>query len=202
MMTHTQERILNFLLRHSEEQPSIRGIARGIKKSYTLTYNNLAALENEKIIKKRSAPPAQLIEISKTAPAHILTAIETGIKNEFLKKYPWAGLMLEDILSDAETPFFTILVFGSYAKERNTQKSDIDLLVIAPSKNQINEMKAVVNRAYAKTRKNIIIVDTVDFIGMISKPKSFNVGNEAKKNHIILYGAEQYYQLIKKADKQ
>jgi len=37
---------------------------------------------------------------------------------------------------------------------------------------------------------------------MLSNPKSFNVGNEAKKNHVILYGAEQYYQMIKKAEER
>ncbi len=202
MMTKTQERILDFLLKHSGEQPTIRGIARGINKSYTLTYNNLSVLENEKIIKKKNVPPAQLVMISETAPSDILIGIEQGIKTEFLKKHPWAELMLEDILSNAETPFFTVIVFGSYAKEKHTQKSDIDLLIITPSKDQVNGIQAVVKRTYTKIKKSIVVVDANNFIDMLSKPTVFNVGNEARKNHIILYGAEQYYQLIKKADNQ
>ncbi len=202
MMTKTQERILNFLLKHPEEQPTIRGIARGIDKSYTLTYNNLSVLEKQKIIKKKSVPPAQQVMISETAPPDVLISAELGIKNEFLKKHPWAELMIEDILSSSETPFFTVIVFGSYAKEKHTPKSDIDLLIITSSKNQINGMQAAVKRAYTKIKKSIVVVDANNFIDMLSKPKAFNVGNEARKNHIILCGAEQYYQLIKKADNQ
>src|SRR3989338_2084223 len=118
MVTSTQEQIVAYLLSHPEEQLTIRGIAQRLKKSYTLVYNNLAGLEKDKIILKRSVPPAQIISLHEYAPLDILTSIELKRKREFLGKYPWVHVMLNDFMSSAHTPFFILLVFGSYAKSK------------------------------------------------------------------------------------
>ena len=55
-------------------------------------------------------------------------------------------------------------------------------------------------RIYTKVKKNVIVVDIGNFLKMIMNSKQFNVGNEAIKHHIILHGAESYYQLLEKAE--
>ena len=201
MLTKTQEQILGFLLGNPEEHITIRGIARRLSKSYTLVYNNIANLEKNNIIIKKSVPPAQIIKLNEFAPVEIFVDIELKRKNEFLKKYPWVKVMLEDILLSTKNLFFIILIFGSYAKGAQTAKSDLDLLTIVQNKKDIRDIEDAINRAYTKIKKGLNFVDMNDFKEMIKNPNELNIGNEAKKHHIILYGVEIYYQLLKRVQK-
>lgn len=197
MLTNTQYTILKFLLKNQEEQITIRGLSKKLSKSYTLVYNNLKDLEEKNIIKTYSIPPAKIVSLNEFAPFNILIDTELKIKEEFLIKHPWLRVMLNDIFLSIKDPFFIFIVFGSYVKEKQTKNSDMDILIIAV-KNKIKEIEDVINQIYTKVKKNIIFIDTNNFIEMISQPNKLNIGNEAKKHHIILHGVEQYYQLIKK----
>lgn len=201
MLTKTQEQILAFLLGNPEQNFTIRGIAKKLNKSYTLVYNNLSDLEKENIIRKEAVPPAQIVLLNEFASTDIFVDIELKRKKTFLQKHSWVKLMLEDIL-DSAACFFILLVFGSYAKEKSTSKSDLDLLIITQDKKDIKEVENAIQRAYTKVKKSPIFVDVNDFKEMVRNPRELNVGNEAKRNHIILYGAEEYYQLLKKAYKK
>lgn len=202
MLTQTQNKILAFLLSNPDEDVAIRGISKRLNKSYTLVYNNIAGLEKNNIIIKKSVPPAQIIRLNEFAPEEIFIDIELKLKEEFLKKYPWAQLMLEDILSSAKNLFFIILVFGSYAKATQTKNSDIDLLIIVQDKKDIKDVEEAINKAYTKVKKGLNFVDVNGFKEMIKSANELNIGNEAKKHHVILYGAEAYYQLLKRIYKR
>jgi predicted nucleotidyltransferase len=197
MMTKTQEQILQLLLSQPEERFSIRRIARMLKKSYTLTYNNLQVLLKQRIVEKQAVPPAQMIRLNEQAPTSIFIDIERKRTEAFLEQHSWIKLYLNDVLKMA-TPFFIMLVFGSYAKGTETKASDLDLLIIAPTREDIPALEQTTQQ-YTRVKKGIMVIDGQGFIEMIKNPKTLNVGNEAKKYHIILYGAEPYYQLLKRA---
>ena len=71
-------------------------------------------------------------------------------------------------------------------------------LTIVPHEEDIDMFETATNQ-FSKTKKNVITITADSFIEMIQNPKTFNVGNEAKKNHIILYNAETFYQFIERA---
>jgi predicted nucleotidyltransferase len=194
MVTKTQEQILQFLLGRSEERLSIRGIARLLGKSYTLTYNNVQGLVKQGFLEKQSVPPAQIIQIKESIPASVLVGVERKIAEVFLERHSWIKLYLKDILN-ASPPFFIMLVFGSYAKGTQTINSDLDLLIIVPKKENIQELEKAAQQ-YTQVKKGVIVVDTAGFTEMIKNPKELSVGIEAQKHHVILYGAEQYYRLL------
>ena len=202
MLTQTQEKILVFLLSHPEDRLTIRGVAKKLGKSYTLVYNNIVVLEKKKIIKKQSVPPGQIITLNEFAPMHIFVDIELKRKRELMQKYPWIEVMLEDILAFAKNPFFILLIFGSYAKGTQTTKSDIDLLIIIQDKKDIKDLEDAFYKTYTKVKKALNFVDINDFKEMISNINILNIGNEAKKAHIIIYGVEEYYGLLKKIYKK
>lgn len=201
MTTPTQIDIISYLLKEEKPQ-NIRGIARSLKKSYALVYNNIEDLRRKEIILKQNLPPAQIISLNKHAPVELLIEAEKRRKHRFLQKNKWAKVFLKDVLSHAKTKFFTLIIFGSYVRGKQTEKSDLDILVIVPKKEYFKEMERALNNAYTKIKKHIVIVDELDFIEMINKPNQLNVGNEVLKNHILLYGAEQYYQLVEKSNEQ
>lgn len=197
MATKTQVQILKLLLGTPEERLSIRKIARLLGKSYALTYNNIQKLLKKGIVETEAVPPAQVVRLSENASSSVLVDIERLRTEDFLEKHSGIGLYLHDVLAAAPHPFFIMLVFGSYAKGTETKGSDVDILVIVPIKDDISVLEKVA-RQYTKTKKSIVVVDTLDFLEMIENPKGLNVGNEARKHHIILHGAEAYYQLLKK----
>lgn len=197
MFTPTQERILEFLLGNQEEHFSIRHVAKTLRLSYALTYHNIQDLLKRNILKKYSLPPAQIISLHDRLPSFILTNLEQKRAQHFLERYTWLQLYLQDVLRSAASPFFILLVFGSYAKGTMTNKSDIDLLTIAPTKRDIPHLEQALQH-HTPIRKNTVTADIQQFLEMIKNPKTFNIGNESRKQHIILYGAEYYYQLLQK----
>lgn len=196
MVTKTQEQILQLLLSRPEERLSIRGIARLLGKSYTLTYNNVQGLVKRGFVEKQSIPPAQVIQLKDDIPTTVLVGVERKMAEVFLEKHPWIKLYLKDVLNAAPL-FFIMLVFGSYAKGTQTKDSDLDLLIIVPAKEDIQEMEKVAQQ-YTKPKKGIIVVDAQNFTEMIKNPEELSVGIEAKKHHILIYGAEQYYKSLKR----
>jgi len=198
MATKTQEQILKLLLSKPEESLSIRQIARLLGKSYALTYNNIQKLIKQSTVRVEDVPPAQIVRVSEHAPMELLVDIERKRAEQLLEKHPWMALYLKDVLSATEQPFFIMLVFGSYAKGTETKGSDLDLLFIVPTKEDIPASEKA-GKQYTKVKKGIMVVDVQGFLEMIKNPKTLNVGNEARKYHIIIYGAEAYYELLKKA---
>lgn len=196
MLTKTQEQILQFLLETKEEKHTIRSISRKLKKSYTLTYHNIIDLEKKGFILAESVPPSKIINLNKKAPEKIFIDIELKRKNEFLDKYAEVKLMLKDMIKNIPNPFFILLVFGSYAKGTPNEKSDLDILMIVQDKKQISLAREAVLGIYTKVKKSLNIMDVEEFKSMLND-KKINVGTEAEKNHILLYGTEQYYAIIK-----
>ena len=201
MLTKTQQEIIALLLDKPEENFTIRRTARDLHKSYTLVYNNIEDLRKRDLIVKEKVPPATIISLNEFCPNEILIEIENLRKNRFIKSQPWINVMLKDILSNTDKVFFTLLVFGSYAKGSQTKTSDIDLLIIVPTKDDIEFLENAIRNSYSKAKKSVVIVSRDDFINMIKNPQQLNVGNEAKKHHILLYGLENFYALLEKAKK-
>ena len=197
MLTKTKEKHIEWIMTHPDEKVSISGLSIETGTAYPQTYHNVQDLVKQKIFTLEDIGSSKVPKMHHEAPVEILLSIEAKRKDDFLKKYTWAELMLKDILSYTGEYFFILAVFGSYAKDLETNKSDLDLLLIVPSKEKINSFETAIHKVYTKVKKDAIIVTTEEFVEMIKK-NEFNVGNEAKKNHILLYGIEQWYALIKK----
>lgn len=110
--------------------------------------------------------------------------------------------MLKDILSYTKDPFFTLAIFGSYAKGTQKQNSDLDLLLIIPTKKESLKFQAAIEKTYLKIKKDIVIVSTEECREMLKKSAELNVGNETKKHHIFLHGAEQWYSILKEIENE
>ncbi|MEK6867335.1 MAG: nucleotidyltransferase domain-containing protein [Nanoarchaeota archaeon] len=200
MLSNTKEKQIQWILTHPEQKVTISGLAVGSGTAYPQTYNNVQDLVQQKIFATESVPPAQIVTISPEAPVDILLSIESRRKQEFLEKYTWVRLMIDDLLRYTGDYFFILAVFGSYAKGLETKKSDLDMLLIVPSREVSDMFENAIRKIYAPIKKSPIVVTSGEFMEMIQKG-GFNVGTEAKKHHVILYGAEQWYALIRKAEK-
>lgn len=98
-----------------------------------------------------------------------------------------------------DTEFFALLVFGSYAKGTASEKSDLDLAVIAPDEDTQKMLRA---DASSIERRSLLKLDLqfftrTEFLEML-RVEEENVGKEIARNNYIYYGADLYYKLLHK----
>lgn len=95
---------------------------------------------------------------------------------------------------------FCLIVFGSYAKGKAGEKSDLDVAVIvgcaADKKIFVPVLESVLLHELVEMHYEVITAG--DFASMLLA-KEANLGKEIAYNHILVYGNEIYYQLIEEA---
>ncbi len=97
-----------------------------------------------------------------------------------------------------QTEFFILIIFGSYAKGKATEKSDLDIAVIVESeqtKKEIAPLLETVRRREIKPVDYHIFTRT-EILEMLEADAE-NVGKQIYKNNIIYYGFMEYCNLIK-----
>ena len=98
-----------------------------------------------------------------------------------------------------QTNFFILIVFGSYAKNKAAEKSDLDTAVIVDSeqiKKEITPFLETVKRREIRPIDYYIFTRN-EFLEMLIADIE-NVGKQIYKNNIILYGFIEYINLIKR----
>ena len=186
-----KEKVIKQLIEHKEPQ-SIMYVSGMIVCDYKNTYNIIKELE-PLFISKKNIGNTSLIKLNLT-PNREIYSVEQKRTEEFLVRNPKFKLMIEDI-GEINYPFIIVLVFGSFAKEKNSSNSDIDICIISDNKDKTKQLIEKFNLLSLKL--DIHTFTTKEFNLMIEK-KQNNLGNEIVKNNIILYGIENYYNLISK----
>ena len=104
------------------------------------------------------------------------------------------------ILDIKEISDYLILITGSYASGSFNKKSDMDLVIIVPDKEDVVFIQKLVDN------KTMLFVPPIhlyifrkkDFVEMLTDKKE-NYGKEIVKNKIILKNGQMFYELVKEA---
>ena len=187
-----KEKILKHLIENKDKKESINQASGAIVADYKNTFNAINSF------------PQDLISIEKIGNSNIINLnliphqeifnIENKRTKEFLEKNKKIKLIQEDILS-INYPFFIVLAFGSYVKKTETKNSDIDICIISDNKEKAKELISRINLFPAHIEVHDFLFK--EFESML-KTKEANIAHEIVKNNIILYGIENYYNLISK----
>ncbi len=96
------------------------------------------------------------------------------------------------------TKLFILIVFGSYAKNKVTSKSDLDIAVIVESEQAKKDIAPFVETIKRRetTPIDCHIIAEPEFLEML-KADFENIGKQIFKNNIVYYGYIQYCNLIK-----
>ena len=114
------------------------------------------------------------------------------------KKFPKEILLDIQKKISKSTNFFILIIFGSYAKNKATEKSDLDIAVIVesdPTKKEIIPLIETVKRREIKPIDYHIFTRN-EFLEML-KAETENVGKQIYKNSIIYHGFIEYCDLIR-----
>ena len=186
-----KERIIKYLI-ENKKPDSIMSVSGAVVIDYKNTYDIINTLQPS-IISKEKVGNTNLIKLN-LKPHQEKFNVEQKRTDEFLSKNPKIRLINEKI-KEIGYPFMVVLIFGSYAKGNNTLNSDIDLCIISDNKVKIKKLIEMLSLLSLKIE--IQEFTSEEFTSMIEKRQD-NLGNEIVKNNIILFGIENYYNLISK----
>lgn len=186
-----KEKILKFLIENKDKSHSIREISQKLNSDYKNTSQALNNL-NPQVYSKKKQGNTYLIEFIPSSEIETIS-LEKKRQEEFLSKNP--GLKtIKKYIEELGYPFMIVLVFGSYVKNDVRKNSDIDLCIISDNKNQSKELQERLD--ILSLNIEIQKFTTKEFISILEKRKE-NLSHEIIKKNILLYGIENYYNLIK-----
>lgn len=186
----TERKIIKVFLQNKKPK-TIREIAKLIKADYRITYIATQRLIQTDILETVIVGKSTLCNISPLYYGTEIYDAEAERREEILKNKNIKQLTNE-IMSHVKTTFFILLLFGSYAKGKQTQSSDIDLLFISNEPHFESKISEIVSLLPLKT--HILVFTEEEFIRMKDSKKP-NVIQEVIERNIILYGIEAYYNL-------
>ncbi|MCK5282547.1 MAG: nucleotidyltransferase domain-containing protein [Nanoarchaeota archaeon] len=167
------------------------------KKSYNWTYNSVAKL-SENILTSEKKGNLTLVRLNFKNPAILTYLSYLDRKEAYKKNIPIIDEIIESC--SKSTPYFTLLVAGSHATGEARKGSDIDLVIIVEDDLKKKEIKPYVKQV---TRLAVNDVDehilTRDEFYQMLVSEDENFGKEVFRKHLLFYGVEAYYQIIKGA---
>ena len=192
MLTKTQIKIMEIFTSKIAERFSIKQISEILKKPYPLIHRSMQELIKNNLIIKDSK---ELLSLNYKENHQELSYIESSRAKEFLNKNKILSLFTKDTLKLIDSDFFILLLFGSSVEKEGR---DIDILIISEKPEEHEKILDHIAGNFTK-KFDIISVSPASVYEMLSKRDNLNVLNETLNKHIILFGAENYYRMLKNA---
>ena len=161
-----------------QKEAHIREIAKSLDESHTTISRKLNNLVKEDVIdfKREGKNKIFFLKKSFVSKNYVLKA-ESHKLTKLLRKYPELSVIFEEILKKASEDL--VILFGSYAKGTAKKSSDIDIYIETRNRG----VKKIVESVHSNVKVKIGSFD----------PKS-NLIKEIIKNHVIIKGAEKFYE--------
>ena len=196
IFTKTEIKVLELFVSRILDSFTIREASRLIKKDLKIVHTSIKKLiSKEFFIKDKNG-----LRLNYKNNIQDLAYIENMRKDYFFKKHDLVKIHILNFLKKCSSKSFALLAFGSYASGTETKKSDIDLLVILPFLNDKFERELNSSLSVSNKKFHAIVITEESFREMLHKRDEMNAVNETLNNHILLYGAEQYYALLGERD--
>lgn len=169
------------------------------KKSRSYLASVLGKLVKDKILKKESLGhiPIYILNLA-SAKAEVFAGFVLEYHAWNKKHIPYGDL--QKIIDKIPYKDYVFIITGSYVKEKQTEKSDIDVVVLI-------EDCAEPKRVYAELSHycelnipsiHLYVFRHKEFIKMLCD-KEENYGKETAKNNLILAGGQVYFKVINEA---
>ena len=182
-------RIMSEISKDLTRKWSIRGISLAIGKHYRPVYQAVQRLlkwghiaRNANRLLEPLFKEALLLEI---AERNRLSTQRKEIR------------IIENRLKNMRSVFFSAVLFGSSV---NKKGRDIDILMIIPDSESIEKFKQEAKTALGSFESEVDIqaIHEESCYEMLNNPNQLNVMNEIMKSHLVLNGAESFYNILKR----
>ncbi len=199
MLTKEQLNILSVLKKDLFANLTFKQIKTLSKqKSNNIVQIALKEFQNEDIVKTKNVGDVTTYQLDLD---NNLTISYLNLINELeLKKRKIPKELLSEIQKRIfkQTKFFILIVFGSYAKNKATAKSDLDVAIIVDSEQTKKDIAPYIETI---KRREILKLDyhafTIYELLEMLKSEFENIGKQIYKNNLVYYGFIEYIHLIK-----
>jgi predicted nucleotidyltransferase len=175
MEQNTSFEIINIL---TKEQLHVRAIAKKINVNHMTTSRTLKDLIKQNVVDAKTEGRNKVYFLKHTEEArNKILMTELYKLNKSLATYPQLRRIITTIQNNKKIKL--AILFGSYAKNTATKSSDIDIFIETKNKTLKGQVEAIDSKISLK-------------IGKLTK--NHPLTNEIEKHHIIIKGAEQYYE--------
>ena len=183
-----KHKIINHLGKHPNEKYTMHELSRELNIPYASFHRTINTIKDLLIIEEvGKSKIIALDKQNKVVKSHLVVSSDEERK-DYLIKYPIIRKIYQEIDTDD-----IVVLFGSYAKKTQTEKSDIDLLIInKDGKKSISFSKY---ELLFKIKINPIFVTKKEFKSML-KDKEENVGKQALYIHVILNNPEGFWECV------
>ncbi|MDD5651097.1 MAG: nucleotidyltransferase domain-containing protein [Candidatus Nanoarchaeia archaeon] len=186
----TEDKIIRLFIEEKNSK-TIREISKIIKSDYKITHTAIQRLLGKKILISKPVGKSVLCELNNFYYGPEIYEAENKRRENILKNKNLKQ-MYKEVMNKIKSSLFIFLLFGSYAKNKSTKSSDIDIIFVSNEKRFEEEILSIFSLFPIKT--HVLVFTEEDFIRMKDSKKS-NVIKEAIENNIILYGIENYYNI-------
>ena len=164
----------------SGEEIHARALAKRLDINHMTVIRNLKELVSENVLEFRKDGRNKVYFLKKNIEARNYELISEVVKlNKTLEKYPKIRQTIKNIQKNKEIGL--AVLFGSYARGTANKKSDIDIFIETKDRNLKKELELLNSRFSVK-------------IGEYDR--SSPLIKEIEKNHVIIKGAELFYEKI------
>ncbi len=192
-------KMIGALLKQPLESRTLRQAALEAGITYATAHKNLTRLLETGMVRERRKGKARLISVDfEHAPTDALCTAAIHVREAFKRHHPNIAVLANDLERALAGRFYTLILFGSRALDNEEQDSDVDLIIITPSRKLSEDYDATINKTLelSPLEADVKVVTTNDFEEMLNQ--KYSVGREAFENGIVLFGVEQYYATVKR----
>jgi predicted nucleotidyltransferase len=167
------------------------------KKTKTWVFNALKLLVNNNILKSTRKANLDIYSLKLENPLsfQLLQYLEVQSNLNFLRLN-----IISEIIEKVPIKDYSIIVFGSYAVNKQTKNSDLDICILIENKEIEKKIRPYVNEIklnyLIKIDEHYIIFK--DFVKMLLREEE-NLAKQIFIKHKLFYNLEIYYQLLKEA---
>lgn len=181
-------KIISYLGKNLQKGYTMHELSKELGIPYASFYRNIESMKDLLIIQKVGKSKVISLNIyNSIVKSHLIISSDEERK-QFLLKYP----IIKKIYQELNTKDIIIL-FGSYAKGTQTEKSDIDLMII--NKDGKKSVSFSKYETLFRIKINPIFITKKEFKLML-KEKDENVGKQAVYSNIILNNPEAFWECV------
>jgi predicted nucleotidyltransferase len=189
-----KQKIINWLGKNPEKQYTMHELSLKLKIPYASFYRSINEIRDLLAISKVGKSKVIKLNRQNKILKSYLAISSDEERKDYLKKYP----IIKKIHNELNTEDIVVL-FGSYAKKKETEKSDIDIMIInKDGKKTISFSKY---ELLFKIQINPVFITKNEFRLML-REENENIAKQALHNHIVLNNPDKFWENVLNAIQQ
>ncbi len=200
MISNEKVRILEIWIKNPFRDLSIAEIMKETKReTKTWIFNALKLLVNKNILKstRKANLDIYTLNLENQISFQLLQYLEAQNNLDFPQMK-----IISEIIEKMPIKNYSIIIFGSYAENKQTKKSDLDICILVDNKEAEKKIKPYINEIKLnytiKIDEHYVIFE--DFVKMLLREEE-NLAKQVFIKRKLFYNSDIYYQLLKEAHK-